>query len=42
VYKSPPTLQAGGMRSFPLSPRKILKLSAHPIITSDHLQYQTA
>jgi hypothetical protein len=41
VYKRPPTLQAGGTRSFPPSPRELLELSAHPIVTSIHLQYQT-
>jgi hypothetical protein len=25
---------------FPLSPRELLELSAHPIITTVHLQYQ--
>jgi hypothetical protein len=41
VYKRPPTLQAGGMRSFSPSPCGLLELSAHPIETSVHLQYQT-
>jgi hypothetical protein len=30
------------MRSFPTSPRELLELSAHPIVTSVHLQYQIA
>jgi hypothetical protein len=30
------------MRSFPPSPRELLELSTHPIITFVHLQYQTA
>jgi hypothetical protein len=43
VYKRPPTLQAGGtMRSFPPSLRELLKLFAHSIVTTVHLQYQTA
>jgi hypothetical protein len=42
AYKSPPTLQAGGMRSFPPSLRELLELSAHPIVTTIHIQYQTA
>jgi hypothetical protein len=30
------------MRSiFPLSPRELLELSAHPFVTPIHLQYQT-
>jgi hypothetical protein len=37
----PPTLQAGGMRSFLPSLCKLLKLSAHLIVTTVHLQYQT-
>jgi hypothetical protein len=41
VHKRPPTLQAGGTKSFPPSPRELLKLSSHPIVTSVHLQYQT-
>jgi hypothetical protein len=41
VYKRPPTLQPGGMRSFPPSPCELLELSAHPIVTSIYLQYQT-
>jgi hypothetical protein len=41
VYKRPHTLQAGGTRSFPPSPRELLELSAYPIVTSVHLQYQT-
>jgi hypothetical protein len=41
VYKRPPILQAGGTISFLLSPRELLELSAHPIVTSIHLQYQT-
>jgi hypothetical protein len=36
VYKRPPTLQAGGTRSFLPSPRELLELSAHPIVTSNH------
>jgi hypothetical protein len=42
VYERPLTLQAGGTRSFFPSPRKLLELSAHPIVTSFHFQYQTA
>jgi hypothetical protein len=42
VNKGPPTLQAGGARSFPPSPHELLELFAHPIVTSVHLQYQTA
>jgi hypothetical protein len=42
VYKRPPTLQAGGTRLSPPSPRELLELSAHPIVTSVHFQYQTA
>jgi hypothetical protein len=42
VYKRPPTLQAGGTRSFPPSLRELLELSAHPIVISVHLQYQAA
>jgi hypothetical protein len=30
------------MRLFPPSPHELLELSAHPIVTSIHLQYQTA
>jgi hypothetical protein len=41
VYKSPPTLQAGGTRSFPPSLHELLKLSAHHIVTIVHLQNQT-
>jgi hypothetical protein len=42
VYKSSPTLQAGGTRSFLPSLHELLELSAHPIITTIHLQYQIA
>jgi hypothetical protein len=42
VYKRPSTLEAGVTRSFPPSPRELLELSAHPIVTFVHLQYQTA
>jgi hypothetical protein len=42
IYKRPPTHQAGGMRSFPPSLHKLLELSAHPIVTTIQLQYQTA
>jgi hypothetical protein len=41
IYKKPSTLQAGHIKSFPPSPRELLELSAHPIVTSAHLQYQT-
>jgi hypothetical protein len=41
VHKRSSTLQVGGTRSFPPSPYELLKLSAHPIITFVHLQYQT-
>jgi hypothetical protein len=41
VYKAP-TLQAGGTRSFLPSPHELLELSAHPIVISVHVQYQTA
>jgi hypothetical protein len=35
-------LQARSTRSiFPVSPRKLLELSAHPFVTPVHLQYQT-
>jgi hypothetical protein len=37
----PPTLQARGTTSFPLSPRELLEYFAHPIVTYVHLQYQT-
>jgi hypothetical protein len=30
------------MRSFPPSPKELLELSTHPIVTSVRLQYQTA
>jgi hypothetical protein len=36
------TLQAVGMRLFPPSLYELLKLSAHPIVTTIHVQYQTA
>jgi hypothetical protein len=42
IYKRSPTLQVGGTRSFPPSPRELLELSTHPIVTSIHHQYQTA
>jgi hypothetical protein len=42
IYKRPPTLPTGGTRSFPSSQRELLELSVHPIVTSIHLQYQTA
>jgi hypothetical protein len=42
VYKRPPTLQAGSTKLFSPSPRELLELSAHPIVTSIHLQYQSA
>jgi hypothetical protein len=38
----PPTIQVGGTISFPLSQHELLELSAHPIVTSVHLQYQIA
>jgi hypothetical protein len=41
IYKRLPTLQAAGTRSFPRSPRELLKLSAHSIVTFVHLQYET-
>jgi hypothetical protein len=41
VYKSPPTLQVGGTNHFPLSPHELHELSAHPTVTTFHLQYQT-
>jgi hypothetical protein len=41
VYKRSPILQAGGTRSLSPSPCELLELSAHPIVTSVHLQYQT-
>jgi hypothetical protein len=37
----PPTLLAGGMRSFSPSLHELLELSAHLIVTTVHLQYQT-
>jgi hypothetical protein len=40
VYKRPPTLQAGGTRTFPPSLSELLELSAHLIVTTVHLQYQ--
>jgi hypothetical protein len=42
VYKKPPTLQAGDTRSFHPSLHELLELSAHPIVTTVHLQYQNA
>jgi hypothetical protein len=42
VYKRPPTLQAGGMRSFLPLLHELLELSAHSIVTIVHLQYQIA
>jgi hypothetical protein len=42
VYKRPPTLQAGcSTRSFFPSLHELLELSAHPIVATVHLQYQT-
>jgi hypothetical protein len=41
VYKRLPTLQTGGTISFSPSLNELLKLSAHPIVTVVHLQYQT-
>jgi hypothetical protein len=38
----PPTLRAGGTRRFPPSHSELLELSAHPIVTNVHIQYQTA
>jgi hypothetical protein len=40
VYKRLPTLHEGDTRSIPLSPRELLKHSAHPLVTLVHLQYQ--
>jgi hypothetical protein len=42
VYKRITTFQAGGTRSFTPSPHELLELSAHPIVNSVNLQYQTA
>jgi hypothetical protein len=42
IFKMPPTHKVGGTRSFPPSPRELLKLSAHPILTFVHIQYQTS
>jgi hypothetical protein len=42
VYKRPPTLQAGSTELFSPSPREFLELSVQPIVTSIHLQYQSA
>jgi hypothetical protein len=42
VYKRPPYPSGKGYEmQFPLSPRELLELSAHPFVTPVHLQYQT-
>jgi hypothetical protein len=42
AYKRPSSLEIGRTRSFPPSLRELLEVSAHPIVSTIHLQYQTA